>query len=157
MRKNNNKNRSKLNQYEFKSKFESIVGDYIQEQERGLQYEVDNLPYTQPEVKRKYKPDFKIADDVYIECKGIFSLEDRKKMLLVKEQHPDKVFYILFYNAHQKLRKGSKTTYAEWCDKHGFIWADWFKSGRSIPKEWFDNNNKAGQQPCPNKGESNGS
>ncbi len=142
------KNNNKKQQYDFKSKFEETVSSHLQEQEREIQYEVDTIPFLQPEVKRKYKPDFKIADNVYVECKGIFSVEDRKKMLWVREQHPDKTFYILFYNAYQKLRKGSTTTYAEWCDKHGFIWADWFKSGRSIPKEWFSNNNN-------NKGESN--
>ncbi len=142
MRKNN-KNQTKAQQYEFKSKFESIVGEYLtKNNEKGeLNYEVDKVVFIQPEVKRTYKPDFKIADDVYIECKGIFSLDDRKKMLWVKEQHPEKTFYILFYNAYQKLRKGSNTTYADWCDKHGFIWADWFKSGRAIPIEWFSNNN----------------
>ena len=134
-RKNNN---NKKQQYEFKSKFEELVSSHLQEQERENKYEVDTIPYIQPEVKRKYKPDFKIADNVYIECKGIFSLDDRKKMLLVKEQHPEKKFYILFYNAYQKLRKGSKTTYAEWCEKHGFAYADWFRSGRQIPLEWFD-------------------
>lgn len=132
--------KNKKSQYEFKSKFEAVVGDYLtNNNEKGeLHYEVDALKFIQPEVQRSYKPDFKIADNVYIECKGIFSVEDRKKMLWVKEQHPEKTFYLLFYNAYQKLRKGSKTTYAEWCDKHGFIWADWFKSGRTIPTEWFN-------------------
>lgn len=137
------KKNNKLQQYDFKSKFEEIVGEYLtNNNEKGeLQYEVDTIPYTQPEVKRKYKPDFKIADNVYVECKGIFSLDDRKKMLWVKEQHPEKTFYLLFYNAHQKLRKNSSTSYADWCDKHGFIWADLFKSGRSIPQEWFKEDN----------------
>ncbi len=141
---------TKAQQYDFKSKFEGIVGDYLLKEKGDLQYEVDAIQFTQPEVKRKYKPDFKIADNIYVECKGIFSLDDRKKMLWVKEQHPNKTFYILFYNAHQKLRKGSNTTYADWCDKHGFIWADWFRSGRAIPQEWFSDNNN-------NKGETNGS
>ncbi len=142
MRKNN---KNKGAQYKFKSKFEELVSSHLEEKERRASYEVDTLSYTQPEVQRKYKPDFKIADNVYIECKGIFSLDDRKKMLWVKEQHPEKTFYILFYNAYQKLRKGSSTTYADWCDKHGFIWADWFKSGRSIPIEWFISKDNNGQ------------
>jgi len=32
------------------------------------------------------------------------------------------------------LRRGSPTTYAMWCDKHGIKWAD-FRKG--IPQEWI--------------------
>ena len=45
------------------------------------------------------------------------------KMLWVKEQHPDKQFYMLFMNANNKIRKGSPTTYGDWATKKGFIWA----------------------------------
>jgi hypothetical protein len=135
--------KNKKEQYAFKSKFEGLVDSFLQAEKGESLYEVDTLAFLQPAVHRKYKPDFKIADNVYVECKGIFSLEDRKKMLWIKEQHPEKQIYLLFYNAYQKLRKGSNTTYADWCDKHGFIWADWFRSGRAIPSEWFpENKNK---------------
>lgn len=130
---------SRKKEFEFKSKFEKVVSDFLG---IGGEYEVDTIPFIQPEAKRKYKPDFRIAENIYIECKGIFSVEDRKKMLWVKEQHPDKTFYLLFYNAHQRLRKGSKTTYAQWAEDNGFEWADWFKSGRKVPDEWLNNNNK---------------
>ena len=60
-------------------------------------------------------------------------VEDRQKMLLIKEQYPDIDFRIVFYNANQKIKKGSKTTYAMWCDKHGFKWAH-----KTIPPEWIE-------------------
>jgi len=39
----------------------------------------------------------------------------------------------VFSNSRNKLNKKSKTTYADWCDKHGFKWAD-----KQIPKSWID-------------------
>lgn len=113
---------SKKKQNEFKSRFEGYVAEYLGE---GYQYEVKKLDFVQPQQKRKYTPDFQIAENTFIECKGIFSADDRKKMLWVREQHPDKTFLLLFYNANQKLRKGSSTSYSDWADKNGFIWADW--------------------------------
>lgn len=97
-------------------------------------YEPDTLPFIQPEVKRRYTPDFKLRDKVYIEAKGLFTASDRKKMVWVKEQYPDYTFYMLFQNARTRLTKGSKTSYADWCDKNGFQWAH-MPSG--IPKEWL--------------------
>lgn len=137
---------SKKKQNEFKSKFEGYVAEYLGE---DYQYEVAKLDFIQPQQKRKYTPDFQIAENTFIECKGIFSADDRKKMLWVREQHPDKTFLLLFYNANQKLRKGSSTSYSDWADKNGFVWADWYKEGRKIPDNWLINNNK-------NKGTTNG-
>ena len=31
-----------------------------------------------------------------------------------------------------KIRKGSKTTYGDWCDKNGIVWAE-----KQIPEDWF--------------------
>ena len=31
-----------------------------------------------------------------------------------------------------KIRKGSKTTYGSYCDKHGIQWAE-----KEIPRSWF--------------------
>ena len=43
------------------------------------------------------------------------------------------IFKFLFYNAKQKIYKGSKTTNAKWAEKHGFDWAE-----QKMPKEWFN-------------------
>ena len=44
-------------------------------------------------------------------------------------------FYKLFvfHNSKNKIRKGSKTTYADWCVKHGFQFAD-----KTIPSAWLE-------------------
>ena len=35
-------------------------------------------------------------------------------------------------SAKTKIRKGSKTTYGDFCDKHGIIWAE-----KDLPKSWL--------------------
>ncbi len=96
-------------------------------------YESREFMYIVPESKHKYTPDFPVSPHIVIETKGRWVLEDRQKMLLVIEQYPEIDFRIVFYNANQKIKKGSKTTYGMWCDKHHIKWAD-----KSIPREWLD-------------------
>lgn len=55
-------------------------------------------------------------------------------MLEVIKSNPKIKFRLLFQNANTKIRKGSKMTYGDWCDKYGIEWAD-FRQG--IPKEWL--------------------
>lgn len=99
-----------------------------------IEYEPERLPFTQPAVQRHYIPDFRLANGSYIEIKGRLTLEDRKKMLLVKEQHPDKIFRFIFGNGNNKLTKKSPTTYLEWATKNGFEAID---ESMPIPEEWY--------------------
>lgn len=109
---------------------------FIQElEEYGLEpnYEAKKFEYIIPESKHNYTPDFPLSPHIVIETKGRWVVEDRQKMLLIKEQYPEIDFRIVFYNANQKIKKGSKTTYAMWCDKHGIKWAN-----KTIPTEWVE-------------------
>ena len=109
---------------------------FIQElEEYGLEpnYEAKKFEYIIPESKHNYTPDFPLSPHIVIETKGRWVVEDRQKMLLIKEQYPEIDFRIVFYNANQKIKKGSKTTYAMWCNKHGIKWAN-----KTIPPEWVE-------------------
>tara|TARA_B100000780_G_scaffold264386_1_gene219022 strand:- start:8900 stop:9241 length:342 start_codon:yes stop_codon:yes gene_type:complete len=100
-----------------------------------VEYETEKILYLVPSSNHKYTPDFKLPKTggfFYIESKGRFELTDRKKHEYIREQHPDIDLRFVFSNARSKLYKGSKTTYADWCDKHGFVWAN-----KTIPKEWL--------------------
>lgn len=88
-------------------------------------------------VEHKYHPDFKIKEGVYIETKGRFVASDRAKHLYMREQHPEITIYLVFMNPNNKLSRVSKTTYGEWCTKHGIKWTT-LEAG--IPKEWLDAN-----------------
>jgi hypothetical protein len=51
---------------------------------------------------------------------------------LIKQQHPELDIRFVFSNSRSRISKQSKTTYADWCEKNGFMFAD-----KSIPKEWL--------------------
>lgn len=101
---------------------------------RGIAYTFEPcvLVY-QVNLTKKYTPDFKLKDvPFYLEYKGWFTLADRKKAVLVRDSNPDIEVRFVFQNANNKIRKGSKTTYGDWCDKNGFKWAD-----RVLPEHWL--------------------
>jgi hypothetical protein len=98
-------------------------------------YEPDTFQYTVEET-RSYTPDFRIqtrsGKTFYIEYKGVLDLETRKKMVRVRDQHPELDVRFVFQKAGNKIRKGSPTSYSKWCDQNGFQWAD-----NKIPREWL--------------------
>lgn len=124
--------KKKQHNNQYKSKFELTVASLLGDK---VSYEPDSIRFIQPAKGRIYKPDFKLAENIYIETKGKWVAADRQKHLWVKEQHPEITIYILFQNSNQKLSKISKTTYGEWATKNGLQWSD-FKWG--IPKEWLE-------------------
>ena len=70
--------------------------------------------------------------DLFVETKGFFNVADRVKHLLIKEQHPDVDIRFVFMNPFTKINRKSSTTYASWCEEHGFQFAE-----ERIPKEWI--------------------
>ena len=117
----------------YRSQFEKIVAVKMAQDGGVFKYETIRLPYV-PKV-RHYTPDFYMPEtDIYIEAKGRLTREDRTKMLLIKQQHPECDIRFVFANAKNKLYKNSKTTYSDWCNKHGFDWAE-----KTVPREWLKN------------------
>lgn len=100
-----------------RNKFEQKVAAQVGP---GFSYEAKRLPYT---IAHTYLPDF-INEQTreIVEAKGRFTASDRQKMLAVKLAHPDYKITIVFQNPTLPINKGSKTTYASWCDKNGFGW-----------------------------------
>jgi len=116
----------------YRSGLEKRIGDALKALGIKFKYESLKISYTKPSTPHKYTPDFILPNKIIIEAKGIFSSSDRKKHLLVKEQHPGLDIRFVFSNSRNKLYKGSKSTYADWCNRHGFLFAD-----KEIPKEWL--------------------
>jgi len=96
-----------------------------------FKYEQFKIKYEVHEI-RTYTPDFELPNGIIIESKGRFVAADRKKHLLVQKQYPSLDIRFVFSNSRAKISKGSKTTYAMWCEKNGFQYAD-----KLIPKEWL--------------------
>ena len=116
----------------FRSGLEKQNATLLKKEGQPVIYEQYAVPFTRPESKHTYTPDFLLSNWIIIETKGIFSVEDRKKHELIQKQHPDLDIRFVFSNSKSKLYKGSPTTYGAWCTKKGFLFAD-----KLIPKEWL--------------------
>tara|TARA_B100001057_G_C22685473_1_gene885511 strand:+ start:159 stop:584 length:426 start_codon:yes stop_codon:yes gene_type:complete len=120
----------------FRSGLEEKCAAQIEAAGLTVHFEEDKLAYEWPSRKSTYTPDFKLPSKnggiFYVESKGRFLTADRQKHLLIKEQLPDIEVRFVFSNSNAKLYRGSKTSYAMWCIKHGFQFAH-----KTIPDDWL--------------------
>ena len=122
--------------YGYRSGLEDRISEQLKSKSVLFKYEEFKIKYEVNEV-RTYTPDFELPNGIIIESKGRFVAADRKKHLLVKKQHPELDIRFVFSNSKNKINKGSKTTYAMWCEKNGFLYAD-----KLIPEEWIKDGEK---------------
>jgi len=115
----------------YRSGLEETISTQLKVLKVPVKYETEKIKYEVNEV-RTYTPDFILPNNIIIESKGRFVAADRKKHLLVKKQHKELDIRFVFSNSRAKISKGSKTTYADWCIKNGFLYAD-----KLIPIEWI--------------------
>ena len=116
----------------FRSKFEMSIASALKGAGVPFQYETLVLDYLKPAT---YTPDFLImSNNIILEAKGFWAPSDRTKHLLVRDEYPELDIRFVFQNARLKLSKKSKTSYGDWCDKHGFQWCD----KGVIPKAWLN-------------------
>lgn len=116
----------------YRSGLEEKVADQLREAGIDPNYEAVKIPYEKPVTKHTYTPDFPLSDVLIVETKGRFVTADRQKHLLIKKQHPHLDIRFVFSNSRARISKTSTTTYAMWCEKNGFKYAD-----KEIPKEWL--------------------
>ena len=114
----------------FRSGLEERVADLMCELGVKYEYESTKVPYV---IQHIYTPDFLLPNGIYLECKGYWEPEDRRKIKNVKEQHPELDLRMVFQAPYNKISKGSKTTYAKWCERHDIKWT----SFHNIPIDWF--------------------
>ena len=126
------KSRANAIKHGYRSGFEHKVSGELTEAKVKFEYEVTVIPYIKPETNHTYTIDFTLPNGILVETKGRWVLEDRKKHLLIQKQHPNLDIRMVFQNSKGKIRKGSKTTYADFCNKNDIKWAD-----KSIPTSWY--------------------
>lgn len=114
----------------YRSGLEKRTAAYLRKLKVRFEYEKMRIKW-QDLRYRTYTPDFVLDNGIIIETKGRFISSDRVKHLRVKEQHPHLDIRFVFSNPNARLYKGAKSTYASWCDKHGFMYAK-----ETIPIEW---------------------
>ena len=121
------------NNISFRSGLEELVAKQLNELSVNYQYEELKINYIKPIEYSTYTPDFVLPNGIIIETKGQFVTADRKKHKLIKEQFGNKYdIRFVFSNPNQTIGKKSKTTYADWCNRFGFKYAQ-----EKIPKEWI--------------------
>ena len=121
----------------YKSGLEEKLSRQIADAGLEVLYETDKVAYVWPLRNSTYTPDWKLPKAnggfFYVESKGRWTVDDRQKHLLIREQHPQLHIRFVFSNQNAKLYKGSPTTYAQWCEKFGFLYAN-----KTIPQEWLE-------------------
>jgi len=119
---------SKNNKY--RSKLEERIADLLEGLGVSYEYESEKLSYT---IEHNYTPDFVLPNYTYLEAKGYWAPEDRRKILAVKKSNPDVDIRMVFQSPYNKISKKSKTTYAQWCERHEIPWAHF----HDIPLDWL--------------------
>ena len=121
----------------FRSGLEEDVAKMLTEAGVPFTYEEVKIKYIKPASEHQYTPDFVLDNGIIVETKGRFLIADRKKHMLIKRQQPHLDIRFVFSNSKQKLNKGSYTTYAQWCEKNGFLYSD-----KTIPEHWIKERRK---------------
>ena len=123
---------------ELKSGLEEVVYNFLNNNNCMFVYEGIKITYSSPETKKTYTPDFPISKcNIIVETKGAFQSADRKKMKLIKAQHPEFDIRFIFSNSKTKIGKKSKTTYGKWCELFGFKYHCVQSTKLPFPKDWL--------------------
>ena len=124
------KKKPKKKTSKYKSGLEEQVAKLLDGLGVSYEYESCKVPYT---IQHHYHPDFILPNHVHLEAKGYWSAPDRRKIAAVKKDNPELDLRMVFQAPYNKISKGSKTTYAIWCEKHDIPWT----SFQDIPLDWL--------------------
>jgi len=127
-----NKTRRRALQAGYRSGLEEDTAEFLRTKNVEFTYEKEKIRWLDMKY-RTYTPDFVLANGIIIETKGRFISNDRRKHKEIKDQYPDLDIRFVFSNSNQKLYKGAKSSYGDWCKKNGFKYAD-----KVIPDEWLE-------------------
>ena len=127
-----NKRKATQLKYGVRSGLEADSCKYLEDKGIPYEYEKHKIKWEDHQW-RSYTPDFVLdSNGIIVETKGRFVAADRRKHLKVKEQYPKLDIRFVFTNSKTKINKGSKTSYGDWCERHGFQYSDKF-----IPSGWL--------------------
>jgi hypothetical protein len=117
----------------YRSGLEERIAEQLDKLGVEYQYEEVKLKYIKPASEHIYTPDFVLPNGIIVETKGRFLMADRQKHILVRKHNPTLDIRFVFSNSNARISKTSRTTYAAWCIKNNFKYAD-----KVIPEEWIN-------------------
>ena len=107
----------------YRSDLEEQTAKDLKKRKVSFSYEETKIKWLDSKM-RTYTPDFVLPNGVIVETKGRFVAADRRKHLEIKKQFGNTYdIRFVFTKSRAKLYKGAKSTYGDWCDKHGFLYA----------------------------------
>lgn len=107
-----------------RNKFEQKIFNQLKRKKIKFKYESERLPYI---FSGYYLPDFVLTTPngtVYVETKGYFRPEHKRKLVAVKKLNPALDIRLLFY--------ARKPKDIRWAEKNGFLYAI-----ETIPESWM--------------------
>ncbi len=107
-----------------RNNFEKKLHTQLKKAKVNFKYEAEKIPYI---ISGHYIPDFILYRPdrkIYIEAKGHFRPEAKRKMVAVKKLHPTLDIRIVFYSFKAKDIR--------WAEKQGFPY-----SIKTIPGDWL--------------------
>jgi hypothetical protein len=115
----------------YRSKGEASVAEDLTRRGVKFEYESERIFYAIPAT---YVTDFTIPEEesctgqpIYVEYKGWFRPEDKRKLLAVKAENPGMDLRLLFQRSNPRN--------AQWCNRHGFKCAL-----QHVPPSWLKEN-----------------
>ena len=115
----------------FRSGLEKQVADLLSNLGITYEYETTRIAY---QIQHHYTPDFILPNKhVLLECKGYWDAKDRRKIKTIKKQNPDLDLRMVFQAPYNRISKKSKTTYAQYCERHDIPWTSY----ANIPLKWL--------------------
>ena len=131
--------KKKQNMGKYRNMFEKRTGEALTASQTPFRYEATKIPYT---VSGKYLVDFELTTKsgktIYIETKGngrSFDGHTKRKMIAVKQQHPEIDLRIVFYSDGKcgpKRKDGTYMRQSDWAKRYGFQYAI-----KELPTSWL--------------------
>lgn len=123
-----NYNRGGARRSDKRSREEELVAGALAALPQPFVYESAKLPFS---LHRTYTPDFS-AEGIHVEVKGWWPPGDRAKLKAVRLANPNDIILVVLIRPELTISKGSKTTYAMWCDKWGIHWVPFSKDPNEL-------------------------
>jgi predicted nuclease of restriction endonuclease-like RecB superfamily len=108
----------------YRNKFEKETALFLKKKRVRFKYETERIPYV---IAGHYIPDFVVTTPtgrIFIETKGYFRPEDKRKLVAVKKCNPQLDVRLLFYK--------EVPSQVRWAIKNGFKYAI-----STVPLDWI--------------------